>query len=525
MSDSVPCRPDFPTPRPGVRRAWLAGSLAAVLAACGGGGGDSAPPPGPVGQCPALAPADLAPKDGVAIADLGSDKAWVRDVLMVPNYLWYREIPATDPAAPAFSDASSTSAAYQSLESWFDALLTPATTPSGKAKDQFSFIYPQRAWDALSRSGSSLGYGVEWFRASPTPPRGFRVAFVTPGSPAATAGLRRGDVLVSVNGVSADAADATGVAVLNGALSPTAPCTSTFVVNRGGAVQPAVTLTAADIVSQPVLTRQVFDGGAGTKVGYIAFTEHFGQAETQMINAVATLRAEGINDLILDLRYNGGGFLYIASQAAHMIAGAARTSGRVFEDVEFNDKRTTENAQPGSPFASTSCIPNADFTLCTNVQPLPTLDLPRLYVLTGRGTCSASEAIINGLRGIDVDVRLIGSASCGKPYGFSNTFSRSGISYFPIEFKNVNAKGFGDYADGFAPNCTVADDFTRELGDRAEAMTAAALTLRATGACPAVANALDDRSVRLGLPAPTSGSMLRPKIRESMIRTPALDPR
>jgi hypothetical protein len=90
--------------------------------------------------------------------------------------------------------------------------------------------------------------------------------------------------------------------------------------------------------------------------------------------------------------------------------------------------------------------------------------------------------LINGLRGIDVQVNLIGATTCGKPYGFTAK-DNCGISYFPIEFKGVNAKGFGDYAGGFAPTCEVADDFDHPLGDPNETMLAVALGHRATGAC------------------------------------------
>jgi hypothetical protein len=132
--------------------------------------------------------------------------------------------------------------------------------------------------------------------------------------------------------------------------------------------------------------------------------------------------------------------------------------------------------------------------LCTDVKPLPTLNLSRVYVLAQSGTCSASEAIINGLRGVNVDVVLIGGKTCGKPYGFTAK-DNCGISYFPIEFAGVNAKGFGDYADGFEPGigtsqrlvngCVVDDDLDHALGDTQEAMLAAALNHTSTGQCPA----------------------------------------
>jgi hypothetical protein len=131
-----------------------------------------------------------------------------------------------------------------------------------------------------------------------------------------------------------------------------------------------------------------------------------------------------------------------------------------------------------------------------NGTPLPTLNLNRVFVLAGSSTCSASEAIINGLRGVDVQVILIGGTTCGKPYGFYPA-DNCGTTYFSIQFKGVNAKDFGDYSDGFTPQnqvavggariegCSVKDDFTHALGDPLEARLAVALDYRSgAGTCP-----------------------------------------
>ena len=123
-----------------------------------------------------------------------------------------------------------------------------------------------------------------------------------------------------------------------------------------------------------------------------------------------------------------------------------------------------------------------------------------MFVLAGPGTCSASESIVNGLRGIDVEVVLIGDTTCGKPYGFYPT-GNCGTTYFTIQFRGVNAKGFGDFGDGFSPSniaavedaiqgaeipgCAVFDDFEHPLGDPDEARLQAALQYRIDGRCPA----------------------------------------
>jgi hypothetical protein len=107
--------------------------------------------------------------------------------------------------------------------------------------------------------------------------------------------------------------------------------------------------------------------------------------------------------------------------------------------------------------------------------------------LTSGRTASASESIINSLQGIGITVIRVGTTTYGKPYGFSPV-DNCGYTYFSVEFKGTNNVGFGDYDDGFAPTCVVADDFTKTLGDPTEGRLAAALSYRATGTCPAGTN-------------------------------------
>lgn len=513
----------LPTPAPAARRgrsiARLAGTTAlavALLAACGGGGGGGDTPELPSAlslaqQCSPNNPFRGDAEAEITVADLATEKRWVRSY-MNEAYLWYREVPAVDASLPAYSDEADV---YGSLDRYFEALKTTARTASGKRKDEFSFTFPTKQWNELSQSGAVVGYGIEWHIQSlqinaQNPTRGIRIAYVEPNSPAANAGLRRGDLLVTVDGVSADTTNPAEIPTLNAGVFPSAAGNHSFVFSRNGSNLPALTLAAGTVVKQPVLTTQVLDIG-GQKVGYIVFNDHFGAAETQLAAAIQTLKDAAVTDLVLDLRYNGGGFLYIASQLAYMIAGPARTAGKTFERLQYNDKRTADTNASATPFIDRACVPDANFD-CTSNATLPTLGLARLYVIAGGPTCSASEAIVNGLRGVDVDVRLIGATTCGKPYGFTAQ-DNCGISYFPIEFQGVNHKGFGDYADGFTPQCAAADDFSRELGDVAEGRLAAALYLRAHGTCPPAAARESAQALR----AAEGGFMRRGPARENRI--------
>ena len=167
---------------------------------------------------------------------------------------------------------------------------------------------------------------------------------------------------------------------------------------------------------------------------------------------------------------------------------------------------------------------------------LPSLGLTRVYILTSASTCSASEALINGLRGIDIDVVLMGDTTCGKPYGFYPT-DNCGTTYFTIQFQGSNQKGFGEYADGFIPTpsplfeadvqgCLVEDDFNHALGNVNEGMLSAALNHLQTGECPvqtAAKSAIMRLSANDSLKIQTSSSILDAIILENAINQPIRD--
>jgi len=400
------------------------------------------------------------------------------------TYLWYSEITDRDPALYA-------------TPQYFDLLKTTATTPSGSPRDKFHFTYPSDEWFRLSQSGVSYGYGAEWVLLRTTPPREAVVAYTQPGSPAVAPGamLARGARILSVDGV--DLANGSDVDTLNGGLFPSASGEShDFVVqDLGSQTTRNITMVSTNITSTPVQNVSVIPTAAGD-VGYILFNDHIATAEQGLIDAVNQLNASSIVDLVLDLRYNGGGYLDIASEFSYMIAGPGPTAGRIFELLQFNDKNPSTNPVTGQPLAP---IPFHTRTQGFGGPPgvqLPTLNLTRVFVLSGPNTCSASESIVNSLRGVDLEVIQIGSTTCGKPYGFYPT-DNCGTTYFTIQFRGVNEKNFGDYPDGFSPSntpgsagvslpgCSVADDFSHSLGDPLEARLAAALQYRDTQTCPA----------------------------------------
>jgi hypothetical protein len=385
--------------------------------------------------------------------------------------------------------------ATRTVLDYFDILKTSDTTDSGAPKDKFHFTYPTDDWIALSQSGESAGYGLVWALLSTVPPREAVIAYTDPGTPATDAGLMRGDRVLAIDGVDIDDNTDEGVNTLNAGLYPAdAGESHTFTIQPiGGGASREVTLQSAIITSTPVQNVHVINSG-GDSVGYLLFNDHIATAESQLVDAVEQLAAANIDDLVVDIRYNGGGYLAIASELAYMIAGAAATSGRTFEQLEFNDQYPDTNPVTGEPLDPVPFYSMGQGFSVPSGTALPTLNLPRVFVLTGEGTCSASESIINSLRGVDIEVIQIGSTTCGKPYGFYPA-DNCGTTYFSIQFRGVNAKGFGDYSDGFSPEnttsaageplpgCSIADDFEHQLGNATEARLAEALQYRNTGTC------------------------------------------
>jgi C-terminal processing protease CtpA/Prc len=496
---------------------FLAASALALTPACGGGGGSGGtsppPPPPPAAAGPTWTQGVYAPagtfankcqvvrtgvdiegnafpdQAGSLLQEMFWQRSWTNE-----TYLWPDEVTDRDPNT------------YTDRLVYFDTQKTIATTASGENKDDFHFSQPTEEYLTQRNSTALPGYGAAFAVFSSTPPRDIRIRYTEPGSPASEASLGqpklvRGSRILQIDGIDAVNGATTQAEVdqLNRALSPqTVGEQHDFVVRDPGAsTDRSITLAAANIAAKPVNRFSTIDTASG-KVGYVLFNTFSPFAsEKDIADAVTSLKASGINDLVLDLRYNGGGLLAVSSQLGYMVAGQARTQGKTFEQLRFNAAAGSRNPVTGAfndpiPFYSTGL----GFSL-TDGQPLPRLDLPRVYILTTGRTCSASEALVNGLRGVDVDAVLIGDTTCGKPFGFYPT-SNCGETYYSIQFQGLNNKGFGDYTDGFTPQnspsifavktpgCQVTDDFSRELGNTSEALLAAALQHRLDGSCPAV---------------------------------------
>ena len=181
-----------------------------------------------------------------------------------------------------------------------------------------------------------------------------------------------------------------------------------------------------------------------------------------------------------------------------MISGIEATN-QIFTELTYNDKRIDKNVR--IPFPTTTYGIAKSYE--SGIQ-LPTLDLSRVYIIASRNTASASELLINGLRGIDFEVILIGNSTVGKPYGWVPE-DNCGTTYSTVQFMSKNAKGFGDFADGFMPaslsnetnevrGCLVYEDLDHLLGDINEKMLATAIYHIENGSCPSNSNQTRNKS-------------------------------
>jgi len=488
-----------------------------LIAACSQGGGSSRsqisstppPPPPPTNSGPVWTQGQFQSasifKNRCEVVRTGTDiegnrfpdlpgsaleeKFWLRSWTN-ETYLWNTEVVDQDPTG--FADRLS----------YFEVLKTTATTPSGEDKDDFHFSQSTEEFLAARTSTPAPRYGVSLDIVSDTPPRNYRVRYTEPGSPAATVvngkpNFIRGTRILEIDGIDfVNTRDQAEIDTMFEAFFD-APANEphTFLVEDADGDRRAVTMSRENLAPKPVNRTRIINTPTG-RVGYMLINTFSPfESERDIANAFSTIAAQGVSDLVLDLRYNGGGLLATASQTAFMIAGSSRTSGRDFERLRFNANAGNRNPVTGEINEATPFFEEGlGFTLARGTD-LTSLNLPRVFILTTERTCSASEAIINGLRGIFVDVIVIGDTTCGKPFGFFPQ-DNCGETYFTIQFQGVNDLGFGDYTDGFipenssaqfgvrAPGCAIEDDFNNELGDESEALLSAALFYQDTGACP-----------------------------------------
>jgi carboxyl-terminal processing protease len=409
-------------------------ALAVGLVGCGGGGGYGG-------------------GGGGDYCSTEARKAWLYDYLQ-DWYFWYAISPRPAPDS------------YGSLDSYFAASLYTGTDINFPA-DRWSSYTSTSNFDRFYAQGRALGYGVmvAGIEVDGRPDLPLYIRYIEPGSPAALFGLGRGDQILSVNGRSA----ASMIAANDySALSAVLPGDLATLLVRNSSGDRSVTLSATDYALAPVANVAVLSSPGGRKVGYVQIKDMISQAQPGLDDAFASFRQAGVQEVALDLRYNGGGLVSVGRDVASYPA-AASTAGGVYTSLLYNNRHANANT---------------DYIFKNFANGL---GLSRVYVLTGPRTCSAAEQVINGLRPF-VDVVTVGDTTCGKPVGFLPQEDNCSTVWSTVNFEAVNADYEGRYFDGFAATCPVAEDFSKPLGSVSEPLLATALN-RADGVACATARA------------------------------------
>ena len=401
------------------------------------------PVPAPIAVFPPIPPAANLPTADCA---LPVQRDWLR-ADMDARYFWRETLASGNLSAPG-------------IDAYFRSLLDVP-------RDRYSYSQASREFTDFYNEGTRTGYGYSlvWANAQQTQ---LLVRFVEPNSPVGQAGLQRGETIVDIDGFSPMQIASGALAAVN-----TPGVARSFLVSNAAGVRrlsvvsrnfPLTTVSGVNVVDITLT-----NSSQRSKVGYLAFHEFIVSSETALDAAFTRFVSEGATELVLDLRYNGGGSVILARALASMIGGAA-VDGRTFASLRFNARRSADNYD--IPF-------NAGYAFV----PGPVLaGLKRVVVLTGPGTASASELLVNSLKPF-MPVVLVGSTTYGKPYGFTPR-ENCGTVFNAVTFETVNALGEGNFSRGFAPTCAAADDLNRALGDPNEGQLSIALSYLRTGQCP-----------------------------------------
>lgn len=370
-----------------------------------------------------------------------SQNLWVRDQLNT-YYYWYQFLtPGVNPASFSTPEAYLEAVRYRPIDNSYSYITSAATSEAFYSDSQY------------------IGYGFSNYTSA----NEIQILQVYDDSPASEAGLRRGDRIVTVNGESVAAMVAGGTVGTAFGAGTIGVVTDIEWETLDGQRRSARMVKRVVTIPTVSLTRVV--DVDGRRVGYLFFRNFVTPSTAALNDAFAAIKAAGANELVLDLRYNGGGLVDVAVHLASLIGGA-RTNGQVMVSYVHNDKI--------GPFR--------DKVLRFSASE-QALNLQRLVVITTRASASASELVINSLRPY-MPVTVIGDRTYGKPVG------QLGLAFcdkvlFPVAFALKNANLEGDYFDGIPVDCAASDDYLHELGDTAEASFAEALTFIRTGACSA----------------------------------------
>jgi carboxyl-terminal processing protease len=431
-------------------------SLALVLSSCGGGGSSGGgATSGPIGST------TPPPAGGASTCSLRSRQDWAAAQLR-EWYLFPETLPASLDPTP-----------YPTVEDYIDAL---TATARAQGRDRFfTFLTSIAAENAFNNSGSTAGFGV---RFTIDASNRLFVAEAFEGAPALAAGIDRGTEILAIGTSSADLKTVSAILAsggsdaLNTAIGPSTAGLTRLLRIKDAAGTRDVTVTKADFNLLPVSSRYgsevIVD--RGRKVGYINLRSFILSANQPLSDAMAQFRAQGVTDIIIDMRYNGGGLISVAELFGDLL-GRNRAPNDVFDTLSFRPEKAVNNSTHFFTPQPQSIAPT------------------RIAFIGTAATASASELMVNAmLPYLHGNEALIGANTFGKPVGQIAVDQAACDDRFRIiAFALQNAAHQGDYFAGLATrveaSCSAADDISHQMGDPQEASTKAALDYLAGVAC------------------------------------------
>jgi carboxyl-terminal processing protease len=412
------------------------------------------------------------------------------------TYLWYDALPGYEQFNPRKYTESSTELTNLQKE-LFDITqfkINPSTglpyEYSSSGSPKYSFITtdatnPTQKKSAVTLEGNGDDFG---FALAIANNNDIRIKYVNPGSPADIKGLERGYRLVKINGSSVSTSSQSDINLINNAFDLQ---TMTLIMQKPDGTQISVSLTKTSYTSNPVFKKAIFN--VGKQVGYIAYARFSSLQNSQQAldQAFAEFSAAGVTDIIVDLRYNGGGYVETAQYLANLIIPTSVSGSLMYIEyynqlmqagkapilskqiiVDANNKPVLFNGR-------TATYADVDYSVKANTYNFskkgPLNTVKNVYFIITGNTASASELVINNLKPY-LNVKLIGSKSYGKPVGFFGLRIDKYTVYLS-QFQSKNSSGQGEYFDGFQPDFSATDDVTRNFGDPNEISLAKALAL------------------------------------------------
>jgi C-terminal processing protease CtpA/Prc len=341
-------------------------------------------------------------------------------------YLWEDQLPIVNPDSFATADDLVDTLRYKALDRW-------------------SYTTSYTELMRLVSNSEYVGYGGSFVFDTDGI---MKIARVYNNSPLGKAGVGRGWRIKSVNGIAGSDYIAVNQSI---ASTDSAIFGLTDLEGRSHTLK----LSKTTVKINTVMHTQIITTG-NRKIGYLVFDSYYQNSVEELASEFKKFADEKITDLIVDLRYNGGGVINTAYNLVGMIGGNT-VKGKTISNVVHNHKKRSKN----SSYSLSSTGPSANTS--------------KVVFITTRQTASASELTINALTPF-MTVSLVGSPTTGKPVGmYIFEVKKYDLAIVPISFMNLNAQGKGDYFSGLPVDVQVGDDLDHAWGDPNESMLKAAL--------------------------------------------------